>query len=246
MRSLVVVLLAGCVLAAVAGAQPIASDRDRREALAFFRSGLEAMAGERFDRAVQQFSSAIKKDPLLTIAHYHLGRAYMQLRDFPHAIAAYVGCIEAERSLFDLGQRNAFEVERRRDDQIRELKQALDQRVHGGAGSPLTLVMEQQLQSLQDQRHVPADAFHPPAEVLLALGSAYFRAGNLDLAETQWNAAVEVNPGLGEAHNNLAVIYMQRSKFDEAERELGLAEKAGFSVNPQFRTDLTRMRDGAR
>jgi tetratricopeptide (TPR) repeat protein len=243
MRSLVAIVLAGC-LSAAAGAQPIASDRDRRDAVAFLRAGLEAMSAERFDRAVQEFSNAIKKDPLLTVAHYDLGRSYMELRDFPHAIEAYSGCVEAERSLFDIGQRNVFELERRRDDQIRELKQAIDQRAHAGAG-PLVLVMEQQLQNLQDQKRVPADAFHPSAEVLLALGSAYFRAGNRDLAETEWRAAVAVNSGLGEAHNNLAVIDMQKSQFDDAERELDLAEKAGFSVNPQFRTDLKRMKNGA-
>jgi tetratricopeptide (TPR) repeat protein len=172
----------------------------------------------------------------------------MELRDYPHAIEAYVGCIEAERSLFDIGQRNAFDLERRRDDQIRELKQAIDQRVHASAGvpSPLVVAMEQQLQNLQDQKRVPMDAFHPTAEVLLALGSAYFRAGNRDLAESEWKAAVGVNPGLGEAHNNLAALYMQRSQFDQAERELDLAEKAGFSVNPQFKIDLKRLKDGAR
>ena len=245
MRSVVAVLLAGCLSAAAAGAQPIASDRDRREALAFLRSGLEAMSAERFDRAVQEFSNAIKKDPLLTVAHYDLGRSYMELKDFPHAIEAYTGCVEAERSLFDVGQRNVFEVERRRDDQIQELKQAINQRVHATGESPLVWVMEQQLQNLQDQKRVPADAFHPSGEVLLALGSAYFRSGNRELAETEWRAAVAVNPGLGEAHNNLAVIDMQKSQFDDAERELDLAEKAGFSVNPQFRTDLKRMKNGA-
>jgi hypothetical protein len=31
---------------------------------------------------------------------------------------------------------------------------------------------------------------------------------------------------------------MQTSRFDEALRELTLAEKAGFKVNPQFKADL--------
>jgi len=50
--------------------------------------------------------------------------------------------------------------------------------------------------------------------------------------------AVEVNPKYGEAHNNLAVIYMQTGRLTEAEQEMKLAEKNGFGVNPQFKTDL--------
>ena len=74
--------------------------------------------------------------------------------------------------------------------------------------------------------------------MLLALGSGYFRNGDRDAAEAQWRAAVDANPKLGEAHNNLAVICMQTGRFDEALQELTLAEKAGFKVNPQFKADL--------
>ena len=52
--------------------------------------------------------------------------------------------------------------------------------------------------------------------------------------------AIEVNPKLGEAHNNLAVIYMQTGRLVEAEQSLKLAEKAGFRVNPQFKEDLKK------
>jgi tetratricopeptide (TPR) repeat protein len=48
-------------------------------------------------------------------------------------------------------------------------------------------------------------AFRPPAEVLLALGSAHFRNGEPEAAEANWKAALEVNPKYGEAHNNIAV-----------------------------------------
>ncbi len=81
-------------------------------------------------------------------------------------------------------------------------------------------------------------AFQPPAQVLLALGSAYFRNGDRDAAEAQWLAAIDANPKLGEAHNNIAVIYMQTGRFEQALQELTLAEKAGFKVNPQFKADL--------
>jgi Flp pilus assembly protein TadD len=74
--------------------------------------------------------------------------------------------------------------------------------------------------------------------VLLSLGSAHFRNGEPDAAEAEWKAAIEVNPKLGEAHNNLAVIYMTTGRLKEAEAEVKAAEKTGFRVNPQFKDDL--------
>jgi Tfp pilus assembly protein PilF len=98
--------------------------------------------------------------------------------------------------------------------------------------------LEQRLRDLEDQRHSTGVAFRPPAELLLALGSAYFRNGDTEGAEANWKAAVEVNQKYGEAHNNLAVIFMQTGRLTEAEQELKLAEKNGFNVNPQFKADL--------
>src|SRR5204863_2815730 len=98
--------------------------------------------------------------------------------------------------------------------------------------------LEQRLRDLENQRHAMGATFRPPAEVLLALGSAYFRNGETEAAEANWKAAVDVNAKYGEAHNNLAVIYMQTGRLNDAEQELKLAEKNGFNVNPQFKSDL--------
>lgn len=100
------------------------------------------------------------------------------------------------------------------------------------------LGLEQRLRDLENQRHQTGGAFQPPPQALVALGSAYFRNGDRDAAEAQWLAAIDANPKLGEAHNNIAVIYMQTGRFERALQELTLAEKAGFKVNPQFKADL--------
>jgi Flp pilus assembly protein TadD len=84
--------------------------------------------------------------------------------------------------------------------------------------------------------------FRTPSEVSLAIGSAYFRAGDLGEAETAYLAAISVNPRMGEAHNNLAVIYMINGRLDEAENEVRLAEQSGFRVNPMFKDDLKKRR----
>jgi tetratricopeptide (TPR) repeat protein len=174
------------------------------------------------------------------VAYYGLGQAYMNLQRFPSAIKAYKDCIEAMHSLHDLQQTNQFDADKQRDDQIRELRDVLQ--AAKGARAPTVLALEQQLRDLQNLRTKITGPFNPPAEVLLALGSAHFRNGDRDEAEASWKGAIEANPKLGEAHNNLAVIYMQTDRLDNADEELKQAEKAGFRVNPQFKADLKQKR----
>jgi tetratricopeptide (TPR) repeat protein len=230
------------VFAMAVEAQKIADQQSRREALALYRTGQELMSAERFDRAADAFSGAVAKDSLLTVAYYGLGQAYMNLQRFPSAIKAYKDCIEAMRALHDLQQTNQFDVDKQRDDQIRELRGVLDRAK--GARAPTVMALEQQLRDLQNLRSSITGAFRAPAEVLLALGSAHFRNGDRDEAEVAWKAALDANPKLGEAHNNLAVIYMQTDRLDAADEALKLAEKNGFRVNPQFKEDLKQRRSG--
>jgi tetratricopeptide (TPR) repeat protein len=215
----------------------LADQPTRRQAIALFRAGQEFMLAEQFERAVDAFTKAIEKDRLLSIAHYGIGQANMNLRRYDKAIKAYTDCIEVMRTLHSLQQTNRFEVDRQREDEIRELKEVLDRSAKGGR-APTLLALEQRLRDLENQRSSAGGAFRPSAEVLLALGSAHFRNGEAEAAEANWKAAIEVNPTYGEAHNNLAVIYMQTGRLTEAEAELKLAEKNGFRVNPQFKADL--------
>jgi Flp pilus assembly protein TadD len=80
-----------------------------------------------------------------------------------------------------------------------------------------------------------------PAEVSLALGSAYYRSGQPMDAEREWRTAVSVNSKLGEAHNNLAVLYLTTGRKKEAEEAVKEAERSRFRVNPQLKADIRRM-----
>ena len=53
-------------------------------------------------------------------------------------------------------------------------------------------------------------------------------------------AAIKADPKLGEAHNNLAVVYMLTQRYAEANAEVKAAEKSGFRVNPQLKDDLKK------
>ena len=238
-RRIVLVVIAAALAVLPLGAQQIASEPDRRAALRFYSAGQELLAGEQFAKAVEQFAKATDKDPLLTRAHYGLGQAYMGLRRYASAAKAYGDCLDAFKQLHGLQQANRFEVERQREDEMKELRENIRRMIQAGQGLRATQA-EARLRDLERQKTTIEAAYRPPAAVLLALGSAWFRNGDAEQAARHWEAAIASDPKLGEAHNNLAVVYMQNRRFSDAQRELTLAEKNGFRVNPQFKEDLKK------
>jgi tetratricopeptide (TPR) repeat protein len=219
--------------------QALADDQSRRQALELYRTGQEHMAAERFELAAESYTAALEKDPLLSVAHYQLGQAYMNLRGYRSAIEAYKGCLDAMARLHALEESSKFQVDKQRQEEIRELRIEVSQLKNLSALK--RNVLDQRLRALEQQRADWNPEFRPPAVVLLALGSAYFRNGELGPAEDQWEAAVDADPKYGEAHNNLAVVYMMTRRKKEAENAVKAAEKSGFRVNPQLKNDINRM-----
>jgi tetratricopeptide (TPR) repeat protein len=238
-RRVIIAALLSIISTLPAGAQQLADAQSRREALALYRTGQEFFTAEKFERAAAEFQKAIAKDPLFTLAHYQAGQSYMNLKRYASAIQAFQRCIESTRALYGLAETNRFAVDKQRDDEIREMRETVNKLQQSGH-SLLAMRAEQHLQDIDKQRSSLSTGYHPPAEVLLSLGSAHFRNGDSEAAETEWKAAVDVNPKLGEAHNNLAVIYLQTGRYPQAESEIKAAEKSGFRVNPQLKQDLKK------
>jgi tetratricopeptide (TPR) repeat protein len=218
-----------------------ASDQDRREAWEHYRAGRELMSAERFEQAADAFRRAVDKDYLLTLAHHGLGEAYMALKRFASAIQAFNKCREAFLILHGLREKDRVDVERRREEEIRELNDTI-RRLRQMPGTNLRIVrVEAQIQDLERQRTSNQGGFVSPPELSLALGSAYFRNGQLADAEREWKAAIAVNDRLGEAHNNLAALYAMTERRKEAEEAVRAAERSGFRVHPQLKEDIPAM-----
>ena len=230
------------------GQQARLSEIDLQTALTHLRAGQEAMAVEHFDDAEREFRAAIRLNPRLELAHYGLGQVFMATKRYPQAVDAFVSC----RNLF---QRTAAEnqeeflvYERRLNDQIQskrdELSALMTGRLRraspGGADKVRSEIA--QLEALRQRTREPVGT--SPPFILTALGSAYFRTGAFADAEREWRQAVAVDPNIGEIHNNLAVVCMITGRYDEAEREIQLAEKAGFRVSAAFKEDLKAKKAG--
>jgi tetratricopeptide (TPR) repeat protein len=254
MRSLVIV----CVLCAAASLSATqaqlqlgkaVADRERADALRHYRLGQDALRNERLDVAEKEFQAAAKLDPTLELAPYGLGQVYMALKQYRPAIAAYEKCREVIRANAVVVAGDEMVYQRRIDEQIKALED--EERLYSQPGRTANTAASQQnlrtiemrIRAMKDAKHRALGGPEPtPAWLSLALGSAYFRSDALADAEREYRAAIEVDPKLGEAHNNLAVVYMMTSRYPQAQAEIAAAEKAGFKVNPQLKEDIKKGR----
>ena len=241
--------LAFAIMAAPAASAQAGDEIARRQAMDRYRAGQELMTSERYEQAAAEFRAAIELDPLLTLAHYGLGQSYMSLKRYASAIQAFASCRDTYVKLGAMRQTNAMDSDRRLDEEIRELEDSLN-RIRTGnmkgqsENSAVALSIDKRLDDLKRLRQDRGrgERSPVPAEVSLALGSAHYRNGQAQDAEREWVEAVRVNARLGEAHNNLAVLYLLSGRKKEAEEAVKSAERARFRVNPQLKADISKMK----
>ena len=223
------------------------ADRDRVDALRHYRLGQDAFRNERLDVAEQEFQTATKLDPTLELAPYGLGQVHMARKQYRQAIVAYEKCRDVVHGNAVRVAGDELVYRRRIDEQIKALEDELRLYQAPGrtANTPAAIsnmrTIDMRIRTMKDAKNRTLGAPETtPAWISLALGSAYFRTDALADAEREYRAAIEVEPKLGEAHNNLAVVYMMTARLPQAEAEVVAAEKAGFKVNPQLKEDVKK------
>ena len=231
---------------------PADAQSNQTRAVQHLRAGQNALQRERWEEAEREFKQAIEFDPLLELAHYGLGQTYMATNRYVEAVRAYVATRDAFHRAVGEQITNRVEAEQRLDDQIRSLRdhrRAIESGRLRTSGTNVTTVLAQiddQIRQLEGMRRRDSASGTPvtPAYISVALGSAYFRTSAFPDAEREWRAALQADPKLGEAHNNLAVVLMLTGRLDEAEREVELAEKHGHKVSDAFKADLKGRKGG--
>jgi Tfp pilus assembly protein PilF len=237
-------LLVSC---GIMSAQP-SSERER--ARPHYRAGWDYMRIEAWQDAAQAFEKAIDIDPQFEDAYYSLGRAQMQLKKFVQAVGSYAKCRDLYRARAGRQFATRQDAQRFRQDRVTEIDEFIRQLQQG----PQTPTVQDRLRQLQELRREASEDLSRghnvsvqntvPAFVSLALGSAYFRMGNLAAAEAEYLAAIAADRKSGEALSNLAVVYMETGRLDEAEKSLKAAEKTGFRVSPALKDEIARRKSG--
>jgi tetratricopeptide (TPR) repeat protein len=247
MRFVIAAAVLSSMVATPVAAQPAIATlpvREHIEAMRHLRAAQEHMHAEQWDKAEAEFKNAVKLEPTLEMAHYGLGQVYMNTKRFPAAVAAYIDCRDAFVANTGRLASNDLAAQRQLDDQIRILEDERTLQATGRvkamlSGGPADLdrrISEMKASRFHDAKAMPGI----PAWISIALGSAYFRSGAMADAEREYRAALAVDPKLGEAHNNLAVVCLLTGRYPEADEEIKAAEKAGFKVNPQLKEDVKK------
>lgn len=243
MRPCIAMLVVTLSASVIAGVQ---QNQLRDRAMAPYRAGLEEMRTEAYDKAEKAFLQAIEIDPNFEMAHYMLGRAQMPQRKFAPAVASFTKARDLYNASAGRRFSNAQEAQHVRREQVEEIDEALRQ-LQGAPQTNQTMTYIRQLSErkrlIQESMQRGNDlsiASNVPPYISLSLGSAHFRLGQLQDAEREYKAAVAVDPRAGEAHSNLAVVYMETGRLDEAEKAVKAAEKAGFRVNPALKTEIQK------
>jgi tetratricopeptide (TPR) repeat protein len=223
---------------------------DRERARLQNRLGEESMRAEAWPQAAKHFQQAIDLDPTYEYAYYGLGRANMAMKKYPEAITVLERCRELYRAQTGRQFANAQEAQRYRRDRILEI----DDQIRQVQSMPQSMRTADLLRQLQNVRREEQDRIERgnnmnidtsvPAFVSISLGSASFRSGKLADAEREYKAAVASDPKSGEAHSNLAVVYLETGRYDDAEKSVKAAEKAGFRVHPLLKDEIKKRRSG--
>jgi tetratricopeptide (TPR) repeat protein len=239
-RTLVLGCLTIILTSAPLAAQPLNARERAREPYA---SGLEYMRTERFDEAARAFESAVRIDPEFEMAHYMLGRVHLVQRNYMPAVYALVQARDLYRAQASRRSENKAEGQRIRRELINDMNNVISQlRL-----APQTPQVQEQIRQYTERKRQVEDMDREdgltadkvvPGFVSLSLGSAYFRAGKMADAEQAYLTAIGADPKIGEAHNNLAVVYFETGRYKEAERAVRAAEKAGVRVHPDLKASI--------
>ena len=233
-------------------------DTARERAKVPYEAGLGQIRAEKYEEAIKSFQQAIELDGTFDMAYYMLGRTQMVVRNYVAATIALSKC----RELYQADSTRQFTTKQERQRVLREhiddvellitetRKAADDPRNANYRFTYLEQIRqyEERKRQLQDQeRSESLQSTNPvPAYVSLALGSAYFRSGKLQDAEQAYLATVGTDPKVGEAHNNLAVVYMETGRFEQAEKAVKAAEKTGLKVQQALKEEIQkRKRSGS-
>lgn len=231
-------ILATPAMLAAQQATPAATELAKSQLAA----GQQALSENRLEDAARFFQEAIQDDHDLTAAYCALGQTFLRLRQYGAAVESLSACKARASDEIEQARAAAFEGDRQRDDEIRELKDSLrriqSRQVQLAARHATEVRIENRIRELENQRFKDRLAATVPPETSFALGTALLHTGAFTAAERELLEALRARPSYPEAHNNPAATYVAMGRWDDAAEQARLAEAGGFAVSGQLKADI--------
>ncbi len=205
------------------------------------REAQQAMEAEDYRAAERYLRQAVTADPRSPEAACGLGQVQMALKQYHEAVRSLEDCKgrvldqlrqQQEEQIRSLG---SIETEIR---EVRDTISAIRQGRIKGAGVDRITALEARLRDLELMKSSGPVRIEVPPQISFTLGTAYLQVGRLEEAERELLTVLRTNPNSGEAHNNLATVYLAEGRFEEAAERVRLAESAGARVSPQMKADI--------
>src|ERR1041385_331658 len=168
------------------------------EALRQYDFGAKEHSKLDYKSAIPFYRNAIGRDPNFAIAHARLANCYNNTNQF-----------EASRAEFT----KAYELV----DRVSEREKFLIRSFYYGG---VTGEWEKQIEELETWKHTYPRDWEP----LNQLASKYTLVGPFELAVTEGNRAIELNPKDARAYVNVGVAFIELNRFEEARVVLRKAE----------------------
>ena len=157
-------------------------------------SGNDALRGGKFPVALELYKKAAEKEPKNKVIWNLVGEAYMQMRQFPEAEAAFRKQIATNKfdsyGNYNLGR--ALWLQQKREEAVKALQAQLE------------------VDPLQKDTHS-------------MLGEIYYELNKFEDSAAEFDKAVSLDPGNGFNHANLGRAYLKLKKNKEATEEFDKA-----------------------
>ena len=210
-----------------------------------YENGLKLLGKGQESEGKKEFLEALATFPEFADAFVQLGNLEMRRKDFTKGLERYLQAQMAFSRLQGIVRKQDMERQRQIQenlDVLRERVRALQRNQAQGADAKIeqNLAMIERLEQEQ-KKMLTRDGTPIPAEVYFLTGNARMNLERFDEAIQDLKQALVLRPNYGEAHNNLAVIYLYRKDYPNAWIHVHAAEASGVRVNPQFRMELAAL-----
>lgn len=204
------------------------------------------------EKAENKLLAALEIMPVHADASFVMAQLQLKRKEFSKALASITA---AEKNYSSISKFHAVTYQQYLQD-LRQKRQGLQEQL-GRMEDALRNVSPEQKGSVEEAMKSISlniqqidfllkspfpEAIEVPAGYFYIHGNILYQMGMLDDAAARYREALRLDPRLGSAYNNLALVSFSRGRYEEALDCLLRAEGAGVKINPEFKkTVLAKM-----